>query len=35
VERAVELSADKYCSATIMLANGGVKVSHSFEIIEV
>lgn len=34
VERAVELSAEKYCSATIMLANGGVKVSHSFEIIE-
>jgi putative redox protein len=34
VERAVSLSAEKYCSATIMLANGGVKVSHSFEIIE-
>lgn len=34
VERAVELSAEKYCSATIMLANGGVKVSHSFEITE-
>lgn len=34
VERAVELSAEKYCSATIMLANGGVKVTHSFEIIE-
>lgn len=34
VERAVELSAEKYCSATIMLANGGVKVSHSFEIVE-
>jgi len=35
VERAVSLSAEKYCSATIMLANGGVNVSHSFEIIEV
>ncbi|HDZ10086.1 OsmC family protein [Pseudohongiella sp.] len=34
VQRAVELSAEKYCSATIMLANGGVTVSHSFEIIE-
>lgn len=34
VARAVELSAEKYCSATIMLANGGVKVSHSFEIVE-
>ncbi|MEX0739355.1 MAG: OsmC family protein [Pseudohongiella sp.] len=35
VERAVALSAEKYCSATIMLANGGVNVSHSFEIIEI
>ena len=32
VERAVQLSAEKYCSASIMLATGGVKVTHSFEI---
>lgn len=34
VKRAVELSAEKYCSASIMLANGGVEVSHSYEIVE-
>lgn len=34
VERAVELSADKYCSASIMLKNAGVLVTHSFEISE-
>ncbi|GEK74285.1 MULTISPECIES: OsmC family protein [Halomonas] len=34
VKRAVELSADKYCSASIMLAKGGVEVTHSFTIIE-
>ena len=33
VERAVELSADKYCSASIMLMGAGVKVTHGFEII--
>ena len=32
VARAVQLSAEKYCSASIMLASGGVKVTHSFEI---
>ena len=32
VGRAVQLSADKYCSASIMLTTGGVKVTHSFEI---
>jgi len=35
VERAVSLSAEKYCSASIMLAAGGVKVTHSFEVIEI
>lgn len=35
VGRAVELSAEKYCSASIMLEKGGVEISHSFEIIEV
>lgn len=32
VRRAVELSAEKYCSASIMLSRGGVEISHSFEI---
>jgi putative redox protein len=32
VKRAVALSAEKYCSASIMLGQGGVKMSHSFEI---
>ena len=33
VKRAVELSAEKYCSASIMLKNSGVIVTHDFEII--
>ena len=33
VERAVNLSADKYCSVAKMLENGA-KISHSFEIKE-
>lgn len=33
VERAVELSAEKYCSASIMLGKT-VEISHDFEIIE-
>ena len=32
VKRAVELSAEKYCSASIMLAAAGVEVSHSYAI---
>lgn len=35
VKRAVDLSAEKYCSASIMLAAGGVNISHSYELIEV
>jgi putative redox protein len=34
VRRAVELSADKYCSASIMLGAAGVEITHSFEIRE-
>lgn len=34
VERAIELSATKYCSATLMLQSGGVAVTHDFEIVE-
>lgn len=33
VRRAVELSAEKYCSASIMLGAAGVEISHSFEIV--
>lgn len=34
VKRAVELSATKYCSASIMLEAAGVKISHRYEIVE-
>lgn len=33
VIRAVELSAEKYCSASIMLSKAGVLLTHSVEII--
>ena len=33
VERAIKLSAEKYCSASRMLVQGGVDVTHDFEII--
>lgn len=32
VKRAVDLSAEKYCSASIMFGKAGVAVSHSYEI---
>lgn len=35
VERAVKLSAEKYCSAAIMLGAAGVNITHDFEVIEV
>ena len=35
VARAVSLSADKYCSASIMLGRAGVEITHSHEVIEV
>jgi len=34
VKRAVALSAEKYCSASIMLEKGGVEITHDYEIIE-
>lgn len=34
VERAVKLSAEKYCSASIMLEQGGVEITHSYVVIE-
>jgi putative redox protein len=35
VERAVRLSADEYCSASIMLNAAGIEITHSYEIVEV
>jgi len=32
VQRAVQLSAEKYCSASIMLEAAGVELTHSYEI---
>jgi putative redox protein len=34
VKRAVELSAEKYCSASIMLGAAGVEMTHSYELRE-
>ena len=34
VKRAVSLSAEKYCSASIMLGAAGVEMTHSYEIVE-
>ena len=33
VKKAVELSAEKYCSASAMLSAGGVEITHDYEII--
>ena len=33
VQRAVTLSSEKYCSASIMLERGGVEITHDFEIV--
>ncbi|MGA0806894.1 MAG: OsmC family protein [Pseudohongiellaceae bacterium] len=35
VKRAVELSAEKYCSASIMLGKAGVAITHDFELVDV
>ena len=34
VAKAVELSAEKYCSASKMLMDSGVEITHDFEILE-
>ncbi|MGO2133615.1 MAG: OsmC family protein [Halomonas sp.] len=34
VKRAVDLSAEKYCSVSIMLGKGGVEISHGYTIID-
>ncbi|WP_198336732.1 OsmC family protein [Psychrobacter celer] len=33
VEKAVNLSAEKYCSASRMLVQGGVNITHDFEVV--
>lgn len=33
VKQAVELSAEKYCSASIMLQKAGVEITHSHEVV--
>ena len=35
VERAIKLSHEKYCSASIMLGRSGTVLTHDFEIVEV
>ncbi len=34
VKRAVSLSAEKYCSASIMMEKAGVEVTHGYRIVE-
>lgn len=34
VAKAIELSATKYCSASKMLADGGVNITHDYQIIQ-
>ncbi len=34
VERAIALTAEKYCSASIMLEQAGVVIRHTFEIVQ-
>ena len=35
VKREVELSAEKYCSASILMGRAGVEVTHDYEIVEI
>lgn len=32
VDRAIKLTSEKYCSASIMLQRAGVEITHTFEI---
>jgi len=34
IVRAIQLSAEEYCSASIMLEKGGVAITHDYEIVE-
>lgn len=33
IKRAIDLSAEKYCSAAAMLRSGGVEITHDYELI--
>ena len=35
VKRVVDLSAEKYCSASIMLGRAGVDITHDYQIVEI
>lgn len=35
VAKAIELSATKYCSASVMMVAAGVEMHHEYEIVEV
>ncbi len=35
VGRAIQLTAEKYCSASIMLQRAGVEITHTYDIVEV
>jgi len=34
IERAIHLTAEKYCSASIMLQRAGVDITHTYEVTE-
>jgi len=34
VDKAVSMSAEKFCSASIMLAKAGVEITHDWEIVD-
>ena len=34
LERAIELSAEKYCSASILMQRAGVEVTHEYELVD-
>jgi putative redox protein len=34
VARAIKLSAEEYCSASIMLEKAGVEITHDYELVE-
>lgn len=34
VERAIHLTADKYCSASIMLQRAGVTIDHTYKLVD-
>ena len=34
MSRALQLSADKYCSASIMFKSAAIEVTHSYEVVQ-